>query len=257
MTGKTSKMRAWAGLALVLAVLSTLCMADAAQETTANDWVKKGNDLMNSKSWDDALTAYNKALQLDPQNESILLFKTLDLDILKSQSATKALGIVEKKLDKNPQDALAWQAKGAALAYLNMMQEANKSFEKAIEIYDQEIKKNPDNGTAWWYKAENLANLQRFDDALPAYEKVIELNYTPRIVDAWNGKGSMLESLGRLNESLAAYDKAIELDPKKVISWVAKSTALKEMGRDAESDAAYAKAVELGWGPKTDPIPSS
>lgn len=256
MNGKSSKMRAWPGLALVLALLSALCLTATAQEKTADDWVKKGNDLMNSKSWDDALAAYNKALQIDPQNESILLIKALDLDILKSQTATKALGIVEKKLDKNPQDALAWQAKGVALAYLDMMQEANKSFEKAIGIYDQEIQKNPKNGTAWWYKAENLANLQRFADALPAYEKVIELNSSSRVADAWDAKGGMLTALGRFNESLAAYDKAIELDPKKVTSWVGKSATLKEMGRDADSDAAYAKAVELGWGPKTDPITS-
>ena len=76
MNGK-SKMRAWTGAAMVLAVLPTLCIAAAAQDT-ANDWVKKGDDLMNSmasESLTEALNAYDKALQMDPQNESILLEK--------------------------------------------------------------------------------------------------------------------------------------------------------------------------------------
>jgi hypothetical protein len=36
MNGKSSKMRAWTGIALVLAILSMLCMASTAQEKTAS-----------------------------------------------------------------------------------------------------------------------------------------------------------------------------------------------------------------------------
>ena len=247
MNGK-SKMRAWTGVALVLAVLPTLCIAAAAQDT-ANDWVKKGDDLMNSlasESLTEALNAYDKSLQMDPQNESTLLRKTVVLDILKVGTATEALGIVEKKLEKNPQDTLAWQARGAALYYLGSEQEANQSFEKAIEIYDQDIQKDSKNGTAWWYKAENLANLQRFEEALNAYEKVIELDH-PRKVDALSTKGGILMQYGRLEESISALDKATELDPNHIMSWITKGQALKEMGRNAESEAATAKARELGY----------
>jgi superkiller protein 3 len=246
MNGKSSKMRAWAGIALVLAMLPALCIAVAAQDT-ANDWVKKGDDLMNSmasESLTEALNAYDKALQMDPQNESVLLSKTVVLEILKGQTATEALGIVENKLEKNPQDTLAWQARGAALSFLGIKQEANQSFEKAIEIYDQEIQKDPKNGTAWWYKAENLANLQRFEEALIAYEKVIELDH-PRKVDALSAKGGILMQYERLEDSIIALDKATELDPNHFLSWATKGQALKEMGRNAESEAAYAKAREL------------
>ena len=248
MNGKSSKMRAWTGIALVLAILSMLCIAAAAQDT-ANDWVKKGDDLMNSmasESMTEVLNAYDKALQMDSQNESILLRKTVVLDIITIGTATEALGIVEKKLENNPQDALAWQARGVALNYLSIEQEATQSFEKAIEIYDQEIQKDPKNGTAWWYKAENLANLQRFEEALIAYEKVIELDH-PRKVDALSTKGGILMQYGRLEESISALDKATELDPNHITSWFTKGQALKEMGRNAESEAATAKARELGY----------
>lgn len=251
---KPSKIRTWTGLILVPAMLSMLCLIATAQGETADDWIKKGNDLMTAQSTEEALEAYNNALQLDPQNESILLSKALALDILKLQAATKALGIVEKKLEKNPQDALAWQAKGAALVYMDMRNEANQSFEKAIEIYDQEIEKNSSNGSAWFYKAENLANLQRYEDAIHAYDKVIELNYSARTAIGWATKGGFLAYLGRFNESLAAYDRSIDLDPNNPITWVGKSSTLREMGRTEEAEAAYARANELGWGTKADSI---
>jgi tetratricopeptide (TPR) repeat protein len=248
MNGGLPGMRAGLKLILVLAVLSALCLGAASQKETADDWVKKGNDLITANSSEEALEAYDKALQLDPQNVSILLAKANAYDLLKLQVTTKALSIVEKMLEKNPQDALAWQAKGAALGIMGLRSEANQSFEKAIEIYDREIDRNPGNGTAWFFKAENLANLHRTEDALYAYDKAIELNCSTRMAIAWASKGGHLFVLGRLNDSLAAFDKSIDLNPNDPIVWFARSVTLKEMGRTREAEATYAKAEELGWG---------
>jgi len=252
MNGMQSKLKAMTRMILALAMLLALCMAASGQET-ANDWVNKGLDLFNDQSFQEALEAFEKAIEIDPQNDTILGLLSTTHDILRVQESTKGLSIAEKKLEKNPQNALAWQSRGGFLAQLDMTQEANKSFEKAVDIYDQEIQKNPNNGTVWWYKAENLANLQQFEDALDAYEKVIELNH-PRKVDALSTKGSILMQFGRLNESLNALDNALELNPKHTLSWMLKSRLLKEMGQDAESDAAFAKARALGY--KGEPLPS-
>ena len=239
------KMRTWIGLTLVLAVFSMLCLTAAAQET-ANDWVNKGDDILlyKTNAGIEAIEAYERALQLDPQNESILLREATIYHALGEQAATKALGIVEKKLETNPRDVLAWRQKGGILHFLGMEQEANQSIKKSIEILDQEIEKNSENGTAWWYKAESLVNLFKFDDALTAYEKVIELDHS-RKVDAWIGKGNALWQLGRTDEAVAAYDKAIELDPTNIVAWFSKGSILDSMGRSKEAEAAYAKANEL------------
>jgi len=240
-----SKMRAWTGMAMVLIVLSAMCLVAAAQET-ADEWVKKGDDVLLYKknAGLEAIDAYEKALQLDPQNESILLREATIFDALGMHAATKALSIIEKKLERNPQDAEAWQLRSGALSELGMMQEANQSIEKALKIYDQEIQKDPLNGTAWYYKAWILNNIGRHDESLLAYEKLIELDY-PQKVDAWNGKGTALYLLERFDEAIAAYDMAIELDPENIEAWFSKGSVLDSMGRNAESQAAFAKADEL------------
>ena len=245
MNGKSSKMRAWAGIALVLAMLPALCIAVAAQDT-ANDWVKKGDDVLLYKknAGLEAIDAYEKALQLDPQNESILLREATILDALGMQAATKALSIIEKKLGRNPQDAEAWRLRSGALSELGMMQEANQSIEKALKIYDQEIQKDPLNGTAWYYKAWILNNIGRHDESLLAYEKLIELDH-PQKVEAWNGKGTALYLLERFDEAIAAYDMAIELDPENIEAWFSKGSVFDSMGRNTEAQAAFAKADEL------------
>jgi tetratricopeptide (TPR) repeat protein len=246
MNGKSSKIRAWTGMALVLTVLSALCLAATAQEETADEWVKKGDELLRNGSTQEALAAYDKSLQIDPENDTTLIQVAIMYDSLGYQAAAKALGIIEKKLERNPQDAQAWQARGIALAQLGMMQEANQSFDKAIGIYDQEIQKDPKNGTVWWHKAKLLANLERFQDALSAAEKVIELDH-PRKVDAWILKGAILIQLGKFDESLKSYNKAIELDPENISAWLGKRRVLDAMGRNDESDATNAKLKEMGY----------
>jgi tetratricopeptide (TPR) repeat protein len=61
-------------------------------------WFAKGNDLLNSTRYEEAIKCYEQAIILDPQN------------------------------------ALAWNGKGAAIASMGRYDEAMECFEKAIEI---------------------------------------------------------------------------------------------------------------------------
>jgi len=256
--------------------LGTLTVT-VAQENTADYWIKKGNDLVESGSFEEALTDYNKAIQIDPENLDAWDRKALIFYVLDQQAYRKVLNLSEMRLAKNPQDAWTWQAHAAALTSLGRQEEANQSQQKALEIYDQEIKDNPKNATAWFYKAELTANRT---EALSAYEKVIELNGSMK-VEALITKGNILLNLGKSDEAIAAVDKAIQLDsknfqaweemalvyhvlgkynesltayeklteikPENALVWKGKGDALKALDRQSEADAAYAKAKELGY----------
>lgn len=246
MNGKSSKMRAWTGIALVLAILSMLCMASVAQEKTASYWAMQGDDLLRKGSINEALEAYEKSLQLDSENESLLLGVATMHHILQVQAATKALGIVEKKLEKNPQDMNAWSSRGVALTNLGRDDEALKSREKILELLDQSLEKDPTNSTSWMAKAEILAGMDRLDEAVQACDKVIEIN-SSLVGYAAETKGYLLEGLGRNEDALQAYDMAIELNPEKGGLWYSKGGVLKTLGRNSEADEAFAKAKDLGY----------
>jgi len=246
MNGKSSKMRAGIGLAMVLVVLSMLCLATTAQEETASYWAAQGDDLLREGSINEALEAYEKSLQLDSENESRLLSVATMHHILQVQAATKALGIIEKKLEKNPQDMNAWSSRGVALTNLGRDDEALKSREKLLELLNKSLEKDPKNSTSWMAKAEILAGMNRLEEAVQACDKVIEIN-TSLVWYAAETKGYLLEGLGRNEDALQAYDMAIELNPKNGGLWYSKGGVLKTLGRDSEADAAFAKAKDLGY----------
>jgi len=105
----------------------------------------------------------------------------------------------------NPDDAGAWNAKGASLINLGRNEEAIAACEKALEI-------DPDHGYAWYNKGLSLRNLSRNEEALAAYDKALEID--PDDADTWNGKGHALKALGKRREANRAYKKAEELKKK-------------------------------------------
>jgi len=234
-------------LALALLAIAIVCVSATAQEDTADYRLKKAYDLSANGSHEEALQAYDRVLQADPGNYTALINKGHDLKFWAFENYNKALEITNQILEKNPQDALAWQGKGAALSGLGS-DEDDKAYARAIEILDNYTKNNPENASAWWLKGENYANMHKVEEALAAYDKVIELNYTPRLEVAWVTKAVLLAELQRFDEALEASEKAIELSPKSASAWSTKGNVLRELGREDEADAASARAKELGLG---------
>lgn len=246
MNKKAFNMRSRVKISLILALLSSLCLVAATQEETASYWAKQGDDLLRQGSPEEALDAYEKAIQLVPENESLLLGVATMHHILQVQAATKALGLIEKKLEKNPQDMVAWSNRGVALTNLGRDDEALKSREKVLELLDQSLEKDPKNSTSWMAKAELLAGMDRLEEAVQACDKVIEIN-TSLVEYAAETKGYLLEGLGRNEDALQAYDLAIKLSPENGGLWYSKGGVLKALGRNSEADEAFAMAKDLGY----------
>jgi len=231
---------------LFFMAMTFLCTSALAQETNAIYWAAQGDDLLRKGSPNEALGAYEKSLNLDPENESILLGVATMHHILQVQAATKALDIIEKKLEMNPQDMNAWGNRGVALTNLDRDDDALKSREKLLELIDTSLEKDPTNSTSWMAKAEILAGMDRLEEAVQASDKVIEIN-TSMVEYAAETKGYLLEGLGKNEDALQAYDLAIRLTPKNGGLWYSKGGVLKTLGRNSEADAAFAKAKELGY----------
>jgi tetratricopeptide (TPR) repeat protein len=130
--------------------------------------------LSQSGKSDEAIKAYEKAIEFNPQNAYAWDNKGIALGRLnKSDEAIKAF---DKAIEINPQNSGAWGNKGNALADLNKPDEAIKAFDKAIEI-------NPHDPDTWNDKGLSLDALGKYDDAILAYSKAIEIN--PQYADAW------------------------------------------------------------------------
>ena len=61
---------------IVLVALTILCSSTVAQET-AEDWMATSQDLMMNGSEEEALTAYERTIDLDPQNVEAWRYKAI------------------------------------------------------------------------------------------------------------------------------------------------------------------------------------
>ena len=87
--------------AIALLAVAMLCASALAQEETADSWYKKGQELMENESYQEALSSYDEGLKTGQQNAS------------------------------------AWHYRGLALAGMGYGVEANQSLQKAMELLDK------------------------------------------------------------------------------------------------------------------------
>jgi len=201
---KPSKMAAAALVALLM-----LGVCAWAQVNSTQGWLEQGNELIANGSYEEAVSAFDKVIQTDPNNK------------------------------------IAWINEGAALTRLNKTDEALKAYQKALEITNKTLEANPHDAMAWSEKGLLLHNVGDYDGAAEAFDNAT--NIDPENEMAWKMKGTILASeLHRYDAAVKAFDTALKINPGDAPVWNLKGDALKAMGRQAEADEAYAKAEGPG-----------
>jgi tetratricopeptide (TPR) repeat protein len=273
-----SKLCAREKFVLILVALAALWASALAQEVNADSWYKKGQELTENESYEEALNAYDRAIELDPENPRIWMGKG-DTQIRMGnynesrETYENALNITNKSLEANQQDAKGWLVKGDLLKRLYRDNEALESYNRSLEI-------DPKNKETWLNKGNALDTLtyqlqgperiRALEDAIIAYNQAIEID--PSYGNAWMNKGYSLRSLAAFNknlseynDSLKAFDKAVELIPSNdtgnlALAWDGRAITLMSMGNTLEANGRqeeararreeavndYSKAIELG-----------
>ncbi len=229
---------------------SCSAISAAAQEDEKDDWYKNAFELYMNGSFQDAISAYDKALEADPQNSTIWQSKAAALrDNGELPEAIEAYG---RAAELNPQERGIWNIQGFLLFELGR-------YDEASEAYDKAILADPESAGAWGGKAEALDNLDRHDEAVRAYERSIEIltNVTKEDSNdsiSWAGLGYVLMKVGRYDQALEAYDKAAEtasLGPSYLAeyasakAWAGKGSVLNEMGNYEGAQESFDRALEI------------
>ena len=136
-------------------------------------WNNKGLALYELGRYEEALEAFDKALEIKPDDIISWNAKGLALDNLSRYE--EALEAFEKALRIQPDNSDAWNNKGLALYKLGR-------FERALEACDQALEIQPDNSDAWYTKEAALYKLGRTEEALEAYQKGLEIRKRKRMV---------------------------------------------------------------------------
>jgi FOG: TPR repeat len=98
----------------------------------AQDFLNKGNDLYASKKYEEAIAAYEKAIQFKPDHANAWNNRGAALVELKRYD--EALASSDKALQFKPDHANAWNNRGTALVELKRYDEALASSDKALQF---------------------------------------------------------------------------------------------------------------------------
>jgi tetratricopeptide (TPR) repeat protein len=182
----------------------------------------------------EALTAYDRAIELDPEN--VIAWGNKGWTLNELGQHTDALAACERATDLQPNEALAWNLKGLPLNDLGRHTEALAAYDRAIGL-------KPNNAIFWNNKGHVLNNLGQHAEALAAYDRAISLK--PNEALAWHNKGWTLNELGRPAEALAAYNRAIELKPDFTCAWKNRGRAKLGIGLVNEAIEDLRRAITL------------
>ncbi|MBW4438018.1 MAG: tetratricopeptide repeat protein [Pleurocapsa minor GSE-CHR-MK-17-07R] len=234
----------------------------------ASELMDKAYSLTELGHCDEALVAYDRALELDPENAWMWARKARTLRLLRRYD--DALACCEQALAYNPRFAFAWKGRGIVLERMGRRDDALESFRSAslFDPYD-----------AWNYynQAGVLLAMGRFDDALvqletalvmnenhveslarrgqiyrmlqmypeaaEAYEKAVALN--PNFGWAQNGLGQTYRALGRLSDAITSFKRAVRTSSRETWYWYNLADALTEAGKYDEALAPAQEAVRL------------
>src|SRR6266496_2510009 len=199
---------------------------------TKEEWLDEGNRLYNGGYFQDALLAFENAIQLDPTFADGYEGKTSALCALGRYQ--EALTSVETALQLDPHYAASYNDKG------NILYEF-KWYEDALNYDGRALQLEPDNIDAFLGRASTLSALGRYQEALIAHEQAIALDAACSV--AYDGKAWTLRQLKRYDEALAFSERALQLEPTNATFMMGKGRALFRLARYDESLTWFDEAI--------------
>ena len=132
------------------------------KKNASNELIKYGEDMANAKRDDEALTLFDKAIEIDPNNDMAWGDKALILD--KKGQPEEALISFSIVFSINPNNSITWHNKGLTLLRL-------RKFKESIECFDTALKINGNYAKVWYNKGRAFDLLGEKSRYNPAWTK--------------------------------------------------------------------------------------
>ncbi|MHC5916979.1 MAG: tetratricopeptide repeat protein, partial [Nostoc sp.] len=139
--------------------------------TTASQWLERGNQLWRLGRYKEAVQAFDEAIKLKP-SFVYLAYYGKGLALSSDNKDQEAVAALEKAVNLKDDFVAAWQTQSRAYYKL-------KQFDQALIAIDKAIQKQPNNPNVYFDKVLVLIFLNRFAEAEAAINKAIELNPRP------------------------------------------------------------------------------
>jgi adenylate cyclase len=207
----------------------------AVNELSARDWFRKGYALRSDRKNQEAMKAFDKAIEINPSFASAYAARaSIRNDWGQYQ---QALSESEQAIKLAPGLAWGFNARGCAYIGLTDYQKAIEDLNKAMEL---------DQNYAWPYCNRSWAHfmLKDYHRAVEDAKKAMEID--PEFSNAYYRRGMALSALNRLQDAVTDFDKAIQLDPRYSWSFVQRAYTFLRLGQTKQALEDFKKAASLG-----------
>jgi tetratricopeptide (TPR) repeat protein len=206
------------------------------ETASANDYLQKGLDYLSGKDYQEAITHFDKVLELNGKAES------LDAG-LKRKTNIDAIGSAE--LSKNK--SIRHEQNFSAVYHRGIAFSAVRNEEGAIRSFTRAIKLKPRASEVIFRRALIFQGMRsKSEEAAADYTRVIELE--PDNFEAFFNRASCHRGRGALKRKIEDLSKAIELKPDFLRAYYERAEVfwLDKLFDEALGD--YTKIIELDPG---------
>lgn len=132
-------------------------------------------------------------------------------DLYKKDEDQQAVDAFQKAINLDPSMAEAHFRLGLAYDALGQKKEAESAYKKAVETYKRLITLNPKDAEAHYNLGQAYAGLHLYGEAAREYRQATQLK--PDDTDIYYDLGRALTRLAQYDEAVRAFQKSIDIDP--------------------------------------------
>lgn len=235
---------------------------------TANSFALEGETHFQAGKIQDAVEAYRKAAELEPNNSTIWAelariqtysSNLLTTDAQKIQRLQEAIQSAERAVELNPEDSTAQAILSLTYDwYSNPVYSGEESEDfvfKAEQASAKALQLDSNNVLAVAFRAEIYMRQLRYNEALDFAERAVAMD--PTSFDAYRVYGFVLESQGdRYDEAIEAYKKAAEINPNLTFIYLSIGVNYRQLQKYDEALEYFALAARINEQIEVaDPIP--
>jgi tetratricopeptide (TPR) repeat protein len=223
---------------------------------TANSYALQGDALFEAGQIQEAITAYQQAVKVDPAAADIW-GKLARIQVYASASLTtdeqrrvqlqEALNSADKAVELAPEDSTAHAIRAFVLDWnANPIYVGEKTQQYLTEAEQEAVRAltlDPTNTLALAFYAEILTDQQKLDQAMVNIEQAVRRD--PSLMDVHRVYAYVLESTGQYRQAIEEYDRAIEIAPNMTFLMVRAGAIFRHLQDYERSLRYFDKAATL------------
>ncbi|MDM3845745.1 MAG: tetratricopeptide repeat protein [Aphanizomenon gracile PMC638.10] len=219
----------------VKSIQTAILSVDVSQgNTTASQWLERGNQLWRLRRYPEAIQAFEAAINQKPKFIHLAYYGK-GLALGSSGKYPEAITAFEQAVQSQPDFVPAWDN-------LSVVHRESNQLDKALAAINQAIQLQPNNPNLYNQKCVVLSNLKRYREAAAAINKAIELS--PRAA-FYSNRGNVRNELGDKQGAIDDYNLAIKINPNFAQAYNNRGVVRKDLGDKQGAIDDYNQAIKF------------